>query len=115
VNRPLEVFLKLHLQDATLLLYDVSSSYYTGHKAGLVQFGYNRDRKRGFPQIVYGLLCNGQGCPVSIEVFGGNTADPSTLPSQIQKVRKRFGLCSISRTSRSRTDATKQKYPQSPS
>ena len=83
---------KKHLQDPTLLLYDVSSSYYTGHKPGLVQFGYNRDRKRGFPQIVYGLLCNGQGCPVSIEVFQGNTADPSTLASQIQKVRKRFGI-----------------------
>ena len=83
---------KKHLQDGTLLLYDVSSSYYTGHTSGLVQFGYNRDRKRGFPQIVYGLLCNGQGCPVSIEVFQGNTADPSTLASQIKKVRKRFGI-----------------------
>jgi len=83
---------KKHLQDGTLLLYDVSSSYYTGRKPGLVQFGYSRDRKRGFPQIVYGLLCNGQGCPVSIEVFEGNTADPSTLASQIQKVRKRFGV-----------------------
>jgi transposase len=73
-------------------LYDVSSSYYTGCKPGLVRFGYSRDRKRGFPQIVYGLLCNGQGCPLSIEVFQGNTADPSTLASQIQKVRKRFGV-----------------------
>ena len=83
---------KKHLQDGTLLLYDVSSSYYTGRKPGLVQFGYNRDRKRGFPQIVYGLLCNGEGCPLSIEVFAGNTADPRTLASQIQKVRKRFGV-----------------------
>lgn len=83
---------KKHLQDGTLLLYDVSSSYYTGHKPGLVRFGYSRDRKRGFPQIVYGLLCDGQGCPVSIEVFQGNTADPHTLASQIKKVRKRFGV-----------------------
>jgi len=83
---------KKHLQDGTLLLYDVSSSYYTGSKPSLVQFGYNRDRKRGFPQIVYGLLCDGQGCPVSVEVFPGNTADPSTLASQIKKVRKRFGV-----------------------
>jgi transposase len=83
---------KKHLQDGTLLLYDVSSSYYTGRKPDLVQFGYNRDRKRGFPQIVYGLLCNGQGCPVSVEVFQGNTADPRTLCSQIAKVRKRFGV-----------------------
>lgn len=83
---------KKHLHDGTLLLYDVSSSYYTGHKPSLVRFGYSRDRRRGFPQIVYGLLCNGQGCPVSIEVFEGNTADPKTLASQIEKVRKRFGV-----------------------
>jgi transposase len=83
---------KKHLQDGTLLLYDVSSSYYTGRKTGLVQFGYSRDRKRGFPQIVYGLLCNGEGCPVAVEVFAGNTADPSTLAPQIKKVQKRFGV-----------------------
>ena len=78
---------KRHLQDGTLVLYDVSSSYYTGHHAGLVQFGYNRDGKKRFPQIVYGLLCNAEGCPVAIEVFQGNTADPNTLTSQIEKLR----------------------------
>jgi transposase len=81
-----------HLQDGTLVLYDVSSSYYTGHRAGLVQFGYNRDGKHGFPQIVYGLLCNAEGCPVAIEVFEGNTADPKTLGPQIEKLRCRFGV-----------------------
>jgi transposase len=81
-----------HLQDGTLVLYDVSSSYYTGHRAGLVQFGYNRDGKNGFPQIVYGLLCNAEGCPVAIEVFEGNTADPKTLGPQIEKLRRRFGV-----------------------
>jgi len=81
-----------HLQDGTLVLYDVSSSYYTGHRAGLVQFGYNRDGKHGFPQIVYGLLCNAEGCPVAIEVFEGNTADPKTLGPQIEKLRQRFGV-----------------------
>ncbi len=84
-----------HLQDGTLLLYDVSSSYYTGRQAGLVQFGYSRDGKRGFPQIIYGLLCNAEGCPVSIEVFEGNTADPNTLGPQIEKVRQRFGIARI--------------------
>ncbi len=64
-----------HLSEGTLILYDVTSSYYTGHRSGLVQFGYNRDGKQGFPQIVYGLLCNAEGCPVAIEVFAGNTAD----------------------------------------
>ncbi len=83
---------KKHLQDGTLLLYDVSSSYYTGQESSLVQFGYNRDGKKRFPQIVYGLLCNAQGCPIAIEVFAGNTADPNTLESQVNKVIKRFGV-----------------------
>jgi hypothetical protein len=83
---------KRHLQDGTLVLYDVSSSYYTGRRSEFVEFGHNRDGKRGFPQIVYGLLCNPQGCPVSIEVFAGNTADPNTLGAQIRKVRRRFGI-----------------------
>jgi hypothetical protein len=81
-----------HLSEGTLILYDVTSSYYTGHLSGLVQFGYNRDGKRGFPQIVYGLLCNADGCPVAIEVFAGNTADSKTLSTQITKVRRRFGV-----------------------
>lgn len=81
-----------HLQDGSLVLYDVSSSYYTGHGETLVQFGYNRDGKNGYPQIVYGLLCNAEGCPVAVEVFAGNTADPQTLATQIEKVRQRFGL-----------------------
>jgi hypothetical protein len=83
---------KRHLEDGTLVLYDVSGSYYTGHCSELVKFGHNKDGKRGFPQIVYGLLCNRQGCPVSIEVFAGNTADPNTLETQIRKVRRRFGI-----------------------
>lgn len=83
---------KAHLEDGTLLLYDVSSSYYTGRTPELVSYGYSRDGKNRFPQIVYGLLCNAQGCPVSIEVFAGNTADPTTLSAQILKVRQRFGL-----------------------
>jgi len=81
-----------HLEDGTLVLYDVSSSYYTGHRSELVQFGHSRDGKQGFPQIVYGLLCNAQGCPVAIEVFAGNTVDPKTLASQIAKIRQRFGV-----------------------
>ena len=81
-----------HLSEGTLILYDVTSSYYTGHRSDLVQFGYNRDGKRRFPQIVYGLLCNSEGCPIAIEVFAGNTADTKTLSAQISKVRRRFGV-----------------------
>jgi len=83
---------KKHLEDGTLVLYDVSSSYYTGRKSELVKHGYSRDGKPSFPQIVYGLLCNREGCPIAIEVFSGNTADPTTLASQIKKLRKRFSL-----------------------
>ncbi len=83
---------KRHLEDGTLLLYDVTSSYYTGRVSELVQFGYGRDGKKGFPQIVYGLLCTAEGCPVAIEVFSGDTSDSETLSSQIRKVRRRFGV-----------------------
>lgn len=81
-----------HLSEGSLLLYDVSSSYYTGRHCPLARNGHNRDKKQGFPQIVYGLLCNQEGAPVSIEVFKGNTGDPTTFKAQIQKVRHRFGL-----------------------
>jgi transposase len=40
--------------------------------------GYNRDGKQGKLQIVYGLLCAADGCPVAIEVFAGDVADPKT-------------------------------------
>jgi DDE family transposase len=83
---------KRHLVDGTLVLYDVTSSYYTGRRSALLQLGYSRDGKRGSPQIVYGLLCNAEGCPVAIEVFAGNTADPKTLGTQVAKVRQRFGV-----------------------
>ncbi|MFP5272799.1 IS1634 family transposase, partial [Coleofasciculus sp.] len=63
-----------------------------GKTCPLAKFGYNRDKKKGKLQIVFGLLCNAQGCPISVEVFEGNTADPSTLTQQIEKVRSRFGL-----------------------
>lgn len=84
-----------HLQDGTLVLYDVSSSYYTGEHCDLASFGHNRDGKKRFPQIVYGLLCASAGCPVAIEVFEGNTADPDTLSAQIARLRERFGLVRV--------------------
>ena len=81
-----------HLKQGTLVLYDVSSSYLEGHCCELAQLGYNRDGKRGKLQIVYGLLCAPDGCPVAIEVFEGDTGDPTTLAAQIDKVKKRFAL-----------------------
>jgi hypothetical protein len=81
-----------HLKDGRLVLYDVSSSYVEGRCCELAQFGYNRDRKRGKMQIVYGLLCAPDGCPVAVEVFEGNTSDPKTLVAQIDKLKQRFSL-----------------------
>ena len=83
---------KRHFTGGTLVLYDVSSSYLEGRCCSLAQFGYSRDGKRGKLQIVYGLLCATDGCPVAIEVFAGSTADPATLTSQVTKLRRRFGL-----------------------
>ena len=83
---------KRHLAGGTLVLYDVSSSYVEGRCCPLAQFGYSRDRKRGKVQIVYGLLCARDGCPVAIEVFEGGTADPMTLTSQVTKLKERFAL-----------------------
>lgn len=81
-----------HLRDGSLILYDVSSSYYTGHCCPLARHGHDRDGSTGYPIIVYGLLCNSEGCPVAIEVFSGDTADPKTVSVQIEKVRRRFGI-----------------------
>ncbi len=83
---------KRHLSGGTLVLYDVSSSYVEGRCCPLAQFGYSRDGKRGKRQIVYGLLCARDGCPVAIEVFAGSTADPTTLTCQVKKLKERFGL-----------------------
>jgi len=78
--------------DNTLVLYDVTSSYFEGRTCPLARRGYSRDHRRGTLQIVIGLLCNRAGCPVAVEVFPGNTADPATVAPQVQKLRERFGL-----------------------
>jgi transposase len=86
---------KRHLQNGTLVLYDVSSSYMEGRCCPLAKRGYSRDGKKGTLQIVYGLLCAPDGCPVAIEVFDGNTGDPTTLAPQIDKLKQRFGLSHV--------------------
>ena len=83
---------KRHLSNGTLVLYDVSSSYMEGRCCPLAKRGYSRDGRKGTLQIVYGLLCAPDGCPVAIEVFDGNTADPMTLAPQVDKLKQRFGL-----------------------
>jgi len=81
-----------HFSDGSLVLYDVTSAYFEGRTCPLAKRGHNRDKKKGKLQIVIGMLCNAEGCPVSVQVFEGNTGDPKTLAPQIRKIKERFGL-----------------------
>jgi hypothetical protein len=81
-----------HLSQGTLVLYDVSSTYFEGRTCPLARRGYSRDGKRDKLQIIFGLLCASNGCPVAVEVFAGNTGDPSTLATQVAKLKQRFCL-----------------------
>jgi transposase len=81
-----------HLRDGGLVLYDVSSSSYQGRTCPLAQFGHNRDGDKKLPIIVYGVMTDGEGRPVAVEVYAGNTGDPRTVRDQVEKLRERFGL-----------------------
>jgi transposase len=85
---------KKHLQDGTLVLYDITSCYMEGEyeDSSLVDFGYNRDKKRGHEQIVISLLCNNEGCPVAVEVLKGNTKDETTVLDKIDEIQQKYGL-----------------------
>jgi hypothetical protein len=83
---------KRHVAEGTLALYDVSSTYFEGRCCPLARYGHSRDGKRDKLQITFGLLTNADGCPIAVEVFAGNTADPATLSSIIAKLRERFAL-----------------------
>ena len=83
---------KRHLHDGTLVLYDVSSTYFEGRSCPLARLGHSRDGKKDKLQIVFGLLCDEEGRPVAVEVFEGNTGDPTTLGPQLTKLRTQFGL-----------------------
>ncbi|MBS0318182.1 MAG: IS1634 family transposase [Proteobacteria bacterium] len=81
-----------HLVGSTLVLYDLTSTWLTGRCCELAARGHSRDGKRDDPQIVFGLICTGEGCPIAVEVFPGNTADPATVAAQVEKLRTRFGI-----------------------
>src|SRR5262249_48950863 len=85
------------LSDASLALYDVTSTYFEGRCCPLARYGYSRDGHRDKLQITFGLLTNAEGCPVALEVFEGNRADPGTLSSLITKPRERIALRRIVR------------------
>ena len=84
-----------HLDGGTLVLYDVSSAAFEGRTCPLGALGHPKDGVRGRLQIVYGLLTARDGTPVALEVFAGNTADPKTVASQVQKLRARFGISHV--------------------
>ena len=86
---------KRHLAGGSLVLYDLTSTWFEGRKCPLAHRGYSRDGKRGTPQIEFGLLCDAEGCPVAVEVFEGNVADPMTVAAQVRKLRERFGLSRV--------------------
>ena len=81
-----------HLVGSTLVLYDLTSTWLTGRCCTLAARGHSRDGKRDDPQIVFGLVCTAQGCPIAVEVFKGNTADPATVAAQAARLKERFGI-----------------------
>src|SRR5512133_947696 len=86
---------KRHLGDGALVLDDVTSSYYEGKTCPLARFGHDRDGKTGCPIIVYGALTDADGRPVAVQVYPGNTGDPTTVPDQVEALTKRFGLSRV--------------------
>jgi Transposase DDE domain len=86
---------KRHLEEGGLVLFDLTSSSFEGATCPLAKIGYSRDGKPGTLQVNYGLLTDARGCPVAVSVFEGNTADPKTLLPQVEKVRDRFGVGSL--------------------
>ncbi|MBF6607033.1 MAG: IS1634 family transposase [Chloroflexi bacterium] len=84
-----------HLERGSLVLYDLTSTYVEGSHCPLARHGHSRDHRPDRPQIEFGLLTDERGCPVAVEAFSGNTADPATVEAQVEKLRARFGLTDI--------------------
>jgi transposase len=88
-------YLKTHGRPPIMVLYDVTSSYFEGMKNELAEFGYNRDKKKGKKQIVIGLLADENGEPLAVRVFKGNTTDTTTMATQIDLVKEKFGITEV--------------------
>ncbi len=84
-----------HLAEGGLVLYDLTSVHLEGSKCPLAMRGYSRDGKRGLPQIEFGVITNREGCPVGVDVFAGNIADPNTVATQVDKLKNRFGIAEV--------------------
>ena len=83
-----------HLNGGHVVLYDITSVYFEGeyNASELVKFGYNRDGKKGHEQVVVGLMCNAQGCPVGVEVYAGNTKDETTVIDKVHEIKRDYGI-----------------------
>jgi transposase len=83
-----------HLDGGRVVLYDITSIYFEGdyEQSELVTFGYNRDRKKGYEQVVVGLICNARGCPVGVEVYAGNTKDETTVIDKVHEIKADYGI-----------------------
>lgn len=90
-----EKLAKRHLTEGSVVLLDVTSSYFEGRSCPLAQLGHSRDSRPDRPQVVFALMTDARGCPVAVEVFEGNTSDPKTLSAQIEKLQGRFGLSKL--------------------
>jgi transposase len=88
---------KKHLKEGVLILYDITSSYFEGEYeySEIVKFGYNRDGKKGHEQMVIGLICSPDGCPVGVEVFPGNTKDATTVENKIKEIQEKYRIQNI--------------------
>src|SRR5436853_6830193 len=84
-----------HLREGSLVLYDVSSSYYEGRHCPLAQYGHDRDGQKGLPIIVYGLLTDREGRALAVQVYRGNTGDPTTVVDQVHKLRGGYQLSRV--------------------
>jgi len=95
-QRPIEKKIAArHLGEGSLVLYDLSSSYFEGTTCPLARLGHNRDGKKGKLQVNYGLLADRRGCPVAVSVFEGNTSDSTTLMPQVEKIQKGLGIQTV--------------------
>jgi transposase len=83
---------KRHLNEGSLVLYDLTSTYFEGRHCPLAKLGHSRDDQKGKLQVVFGLMTNAEGCPLAVEVYAGNTSDPKTVSDQVTRLRQRFGL-----------------------
>ena len=86
-----DLFARNHVP-GELYLYDITSSYFEGETCPLAEYGYNRDKKKGKKQVVLGVICDADGCPIWIDVFKGSTSDQTTVKKELLNLKLKLGL-----------------------